>query len=268
MAEKPLTWQQVLAVLAGLGVVISIFLVGALGVDPSMHRAGWKALAASAVIVAVMLWWHHRATHRQNLQPDVLATLATGEIYQAGAAHLTVSGWQEGPWLLLEILAQNLCDGPARLKLSLAPEAPAKSFRLVVPGSGVAETVPPLWCEIPGAAVVSARIATALAPIGKASYLRIYLSGSCRAKGRKVRFNRRTAIINRSTSDALMAMTLFLGHAHIGSKGTCLQVPLQPWAADLVPDESRPQWTTEVEWEPGASDSFRSDSGEVTKRRS
>jgi hypothetical protein len=243
---KPLTWQQVLAILVFIACFAFVVMAFGQGADLDPVRGiGRYGIAVCAPVFVALLVWHWRATHRPDLEPDVLAQLVPPlSQMQVGRAHLFVSGQQDGRGVHLLVLVQNLCDGDGELRLNLRPKTSRGGGRLIVPE---------LRCQVPGTALLAARILVGVGPMDRPRTVQAYVDASFSSSGRQVRFGRRSAVTQR-VSPALTAGLLLTG-AVVAGGGTLLTLQLQPLpsqpdAADAAPQPEQYAWDAQVLWSP------------------
>src|SRR5438270_208148 len=113
MGDRPITWQQAIAVLAGIFVVPSGVLMFAVGEDADVcHRIGWVGFPTSVVILVVFTRWHLRRVRQPDLLPDILAQMVpVDQILQLGRCHLYMTARRSGAGVEIGAFVQNLVDG-------------------------------------------------------------------------------------------------------------------------------------------------------------
>ena len=240
--RQPLTWQQALCVvllLAALPFAGFGFGAGAEGTSRTVGRYG---LAACAGLFIVLLAWHFRKTRRPDLAPDILvAVFGPDSILQLGDVHIAAAAWQDGPWLVVRAVLQNLRDGLGFLELRFEPRSG---------GNALGARLPRLSCEVDGSGVVDATVVVSVRPLAAPTQLKAFISGKFRGAGRRVRFGRRMAVTERVKPVTTAAM-LALGHVHYGG-GTVLSLTLTtpPVPPPLLLPEAVGRWHVAPLWSP------------------
>src|SRR5690349_7453319 len=89
MGDRPVTWQQAIAVLAGIATFAFGALMFAVGADADVcHRIGYIGFPISAAILVGCTRWHLRRVQRPDLVPDILAQMVSvGQVLQLGRCH-------------------------------------------------------------------------------------------------------------------------------------------------------------------------------------
>jgi hypothetical protein len=178
--EHPLSWQVVAASFLGCLLLTTRGLLSASpehGISPAVQGIWWAGCGTFLLLIA-----GHALTHRRGApQPDVLAGhFPVNHIWQAGAAHFVLSYRQESGRLNIELLAQNLYDGPSRFSFRAVPLASWGELRV--------PPTPRLVATLPGSSVVRASVALPLHGCSRETVLPVRLRARCRGSGRKVRF--------------------------------------------------------------------------------
>ena len=240
MGERPLTWQQVIAVLGALGVFFFGLFVFAEGDDAeAFHRVAWIGLPISAAFLTVFTWLHLRRVRRPDLLPDVLAQMVpVDQILQLGLCHLYIAARPCGVGVEIGAFVQNMADGLGTLRLQFKPP-----FSLL----GNSIIIPELECEVPPGAVINAHGRFAC-DIDRLRTRNFYLEGNFHSTGKQVRFARRTALTMR-LNPIVSAGLVLLSHWH-HSGGTYIEI-----SSDVDGGEDQvvgfdSQWTTTLIWSP------------------
>ena len=239
--HRALTWQQVVAILAGIAAfMFGIFAFGQ-GRDLDPMRPAMRIwFGISALILVACLIWHFRRTGRKDLLPDLLAQrVPAATILELGRCHLHLTSATRGKVLYIQGLVQNLNDGPGRLELRFIDRTSVRSQRA---------TVPDLICDVPGAAVVAfdGRFPSGGA-VGQTH--KVFIEGRFRGSGRQVRFARRRALSKR-VSPMMTIFALFAGTLYTGG-GTFLTFTIQDGSGPPARGPVNGQWNTTPVWLPG-----------------
>jgi hypothetical protein len=240
--RQPLTWQQALCVVLVPALLIFGGMAFADNEDGKSRTVGRYGFAASAGLFIVLLAWHFRKTRRPDLAPDILAAVFGPDlILQLGDVHIAAAAWQDGPWLVVRAVLQNLRDGLGFLELRFEPRGG---------GDALAARLPRLSCEVEGSGVVDATVVVPIRPLAAPSQLKAFIVGKFRGAGRRVRFGRRMAVTERVKPVTTAAM-LALGHVHYGG-GTYLSLTLTPppVPAPLLLPEAVGTWHVAPLWSP------------------
>src|SRR5258706_15669889 len=118
MGHKALTWQQTVAVLLILAILVFCVLAFGNDIERPVRTIGRDGLAVGLLLLGSVWWSQRRASRRQDIYPDIVATLADpATILQVGRLHVLVAPlfFERGAKLML--VAQNTRDGQASLTL-------------------------------------------------------------------------------------------------------------------------------------------------------
>lgn len=210
-----------------------------------VRQPGIFIFAASLLLIAAFGVWDYRVLRRKDVVPDILADQFPPQaIFQVGKSHFVFFGEQQGSELVLTCIVQNLYDGANTFALTAQPVSGAHML--------VGE-LPELRITVEPSAVVSASLRMPLRASESTGDVRIRVSGSSRARGRQVRFARRTAVTAHVPIGLTAALAVTGAIVHGG--GTFITVPVVA-ALGATDESSSPSaaWTTALVWEPSASE--------------
>jgi hypothetical protein len=258
VANRPLTWQQILAVV--LGSIVAFMLI--LTVLAFAGLAFWRYRHVFPVVAAVLaapvplfVAWHYVVHHRADTEPDLLARLCDPEqVLHAGDAHLCVTGGVEGEALVVVVLVQNLFAAENEVRVTLGPEAGGHLLR---------SPLLPLRIDVGPAGVVAAQVRIPLRTPAGPEQVKLGISAWSRAgpaetgPARKVRFARRTALALPTDADVLIGALgrdvrrgLAVARAVMARHATFQVEPRPRTAGRGKPCET---WRVEALWSPGES---------------
>lgn len=238
--NSALTWQQIVAIIAGVPSIILGILAFAPGEDVDPSRNAIRVLFAVSVLICVgATIWHVRRAYRADLQPDILAQMVpASSILELGRCHLYLIFRTAGNVVEIKGYCQNLNDGPGKLDLAFVDRSSARSDRLGIPS---------LVCDLPPAAVVQVEGRFACGgPAGRV--YRVSLEGRFQSSGRQVRFARRR-VMSKRVSPFMTAAALLGGTIYDGG-GTFLSFTVQGDFATVLTDGGDSQWRITPTWLP------------------
>lgn len=237
-----LTWQQTVAIIAGIPMAVFGMLLFAPDLAKNRPTLG-ILFAISFLICAGFTGWHWYRTHRADLQPDVLARMVPAHcILELGRCHFYVAAGTSGSVVEIGGYIQNLNDGLGGIQLHFVERGSPRDNRLVLP---------PLVCDIPASGVVQFWGRFMCAGAAARTY-KVSIEGFFRGSGRQVRFARRR-VLSRSVDPSMTALALFAGAIYVGG-GTFLSFTTQGSGAPapaLGPGEG--QWGARAIWLPDRS---------------
>ena len=239
MGDRPITWQQAVAVFAGISSFAFFVLMFAVGADAeACHRIAWIGFPISVAILVGSLRWHLWRVGRPDLVPDILAQMVpTYQILQLGRCHLYMTVRPSRGSVEIETFVQNMTDGLGTLRLQFKP-----SFALW----GNSPVIPDLDCEVPPAAVIHVH-GRFRCNFNRAKAKKLYLEGKFHSAGNQVRFARRTALTKRM--NVLMCISAAVLHFHQGG-AIFIQISNDGIACEDEAIDMDAQWTASLIWAP------------------
>jgi hypothetical protein len=248
MGEKPLTWQQVVAVFILVAMGVAAVLAWGGNIEPEWRPRGVIAFWILLAIFLALLFSHYLKVNRSDLQPDMLADVFhERQILQLGPMHIWLIGLQSGGRLRLLALVQNTRGGDGDILLRFQPQR-HRAWKLTTGGAIFFSDVPPLEAKLLPAAVIIATVDLALQPLPKPYDLRFFFSGGASARGETLRFARRRAI-TKPTSGWVTLLALIGGHIH-GGGGTYVSMPIAPFDPSQLAAGAPPMWNVWTLWTP------------------
>jgi hypothetical protein len=240
IGERPMTWQQAVAVLAVIPTFLFVILLFAEGEDAQrLRHSAWLGLPASAAAVIFFTLWHFRRIRRPDLFPDILAQMVPQEqILQVGRCHLYIAARPCGIGVEVGVFIQNLTDGLGILRLQFKPPFSVWGRSVIIPE---------LECEVPPGAVIHAHGRFA-SDFDRSSVQKVYLEGNFYSTGKQVRFARRSVITRRM--NPLLNLGLLLASHYHRRGGVYIEItPDAQVSGDETVDFDE-QWTTSLIWSP------------------
>lgn len=235
-----LTWQQIVAIVAGAPAIILGILAFAPGEDIDPSRNTFRVLFAVNVLICIgAAIWHVRRAHRADLQPDILAQMVpVSSILELGRCHLYLLFRTAGNVVEIKGYCQNLNDGRGKLHLGFVDRSSARSDRLRIPA---------LVCDLPPAAVVQVEGRFACGgPAGRV--YSVSLEGRFQSSGRQVRFARRR-VMSKRVSPFITAAALLGGTLYDGG-GTFLSFTVTSDFEAALTDDGDGHWRVTPTWLP------------------
>jgi len=244
MGHKPLTWEQITAVILLACMPFAAMYAWGGNIPDAARRPGLVTFFVMLALFVALLasgWWR---THRPDRRTDLLARIAPlQQIWQTGPMHLSFSSLVGASIVRIIVIVQNTRDGPGQVRVAFRPQL--RALRLINGAEIYQSDVVPLECAVPGAGYVIASCDLPIVPVLQPLDLRFWLEAAATASGRTVRFARRQAV----TKPVNPAMTILagVGGAVVVGGGTFLRVvippsELDPSAPAPPPSQDEPGW--------------------------